>query len=1086
MAKFSTPGVYTTEIDNTIRNNSDFGVGVGAIVMKSNKGPVNQRVLVTSYDEFKSYYGAPESETDYGHFAAKNFLDNSRQLLVVRATMGDEGYAQVQYPYSDTVVDSQYDTAKNLRAFGYVDNEKGNNIKIVAPIIDEDGAKIYTAMTKAGWEKVEGKNNTPEGDKVEGAFVMKKSAYRGFVYDDILSYGDENTQSSAIIYSATVKNNTDVFDTKQIGLKVAFGSEVNNETNYLVFPFKFSKLEPDENDAEFDYYNKELIIDPKEIKFVKADSTKDETEDYFLFTLPASKSWTGKSVSGKFKLKANSDAEKYLKIAIKVANGQTTPSAGEENDYQDAAKAEYINTKTESGTTTYESILLPISKVFESEIIDSLTGTFTVEYIRTINVIDWDENASKEITVLTPCPSKSSGTFSSKVFSTDTQHQIAGIEFIEYGMNNYNQVLICVSDKDEGNDPDNAIIDFPELLESNPQKAKEIASNYAIDALDVNSTEWCYLKYRDAYTDEDVELIVRSNEKIRPKEYAKNNTANTKDGNAPVMHKDLFVAYKENLAKDLTFTAVYTHEDVKEIIVPWSYSTDEETGVSKLNALPSSEVLSATNEKYRDGYQPTIESDDEPGNGDIESYNSNKDNQLIIAAMSPGEWGNNIGVSIITPEASEYEAFDHQNAFNWKYRYDDEDVVDDDFLVNGWKSNPKNLTWKKVYRVNVYVKDKTKTAAGAWGFGLDSLLKDPIEFFYVSNDPTAKDAEGNSLYAPDVINGHSEYIYVSRNSVNAAKSSKGYELPFMTYGIYQLTGGINSTKNKIAEKTCALNLFSDRKKADFDIIFNVEAIDTFNGRERFGAHQRRIAEIAANRKQDIAVIQVSSKESKTIKRMLSEGANFKFNNGSYISCYAGYDKYYDADISSNVYLPKSVGAACAMAYCDNYAYPWLAPAGVNRGQISFSTKQLVRLTEDEIGQLYTKHINTSTNNGTYGEYLLGQKTALKKDSLLNRINVRRCLNYIEKRLETLLLPFLFEQNIQDTRSAMKEVVNTFLTTVQTRGGLEGFRCKVEKDKDDPNTVNVYLGVVPASAIEFINVVVEINRTLGTISFSDEE
>ena len=68
MAKFSTPGVSFNEIDNTVRSNSVPGLGIGAIVLKSNKGPVNQRILTSSYDNFTQIYGEPENLDDFGHF----------------------------------------------------------------------------------------------------------------------------------------------------------------------------------------------------------------------------------------------------------------------------------------------------------------------------------------------------------------------------------------------------------------------------------------------------------------------------------------------------------------------------------------------------------------------------------------------------------------------------------------------------------------------------------------------------------------------------------------------------------------------------------------------------------------------------------------------------------------------------------------------------------------------------------------------------------------------------------------------------------------------------------------------------------
>ena len=83
MAKYSVPGIRFTEIDNTIRSEADPGMGIGAIVMKSNKGPVNQRVVTKNYGEFTEIFGEPETLTDYGHFAAENYFANSMDSIYV-------------------------------------------------------------------------------------------------------------------------------------------------------------------------------------------------------------------------------------------------------------------------------------------------------------------------------------------------------------------------------------------------------------------------------------------------------------------------------------------------------------------------------------------------------------------------------------------------------------------------------------------------------------------------------------------------------------------------------------------------------------------------------------------------------------------------------------------------------------------------------------------------------------------------------------------------------------------------------------------------------------------------------------------
>ena len=389
------------------------------------------------------------------------------------------------------------------------------------------------------------------------------------------------------------------------------------------------------------------------------------------------------------------------------------------------------------------------------------------------------------------------------------------------------------------------------------------------------------------------------------------------------------------------------------------------------------------------------------------------------------------------------------------------------------------MTWKKVFRINVYIKNKNQTAEAAWGTGMEALLKTPAESWYVSTDPYAKDEEGNSLYAPNVINGHSEYIYVSRASTNDAVDRVGnYAQPVQTFAIYGLTGGKNSTKDNVSEKTAALTLYKDRVRSPFDILFNVEAIDTFNGRQRYNAHQRKIAELAGNRKQDIGVVQVTSKSCKTGKQMVSEAKMFTFNNASYVAEYGGYDKYYNGDVASWIYLPKSVAGACAMAHCDTFVYPWMAPAGVANGTIPYANGQLLRLTDDEIGDLYDNNVNTTRDCGNYGVVLWGQKTALKKNSLLNRINVRRCMNYIEKILEHMMTPYLFQQNNVNTRSSARNDIDAFLQRVKAAGGIDRYDVSVTQDDEDPTIMNVNIIVYPTSAIEFIDIKIYINRTKG--------
>ena len=1034
MAKYSVPSIRFSEIDNTVRSNSLPGLGIGAIVMKSNKGPVNQRILTSSYDYFTQIYGEPENLDDYGHFAAENYLGISNQLLCVRATMGDEGYAQIQFPYTDADVTDKF-TSKDTSEFKYINNEDDSQLKLLEKL---DTVTTVSSLTSKGeWI------NPP----VLSGFALKQRAQFATVEDLI-------TDAPASI--AVFKGFGD-----ETGLSTGFPMEVGSGV-YFNFATKVS------NKGEVAKYFDDLILlkdvydndgglskDAFSINKTPITTTYPDPED-------TSATLTAKGYKTIFTVPSSA--------TLNGSNYSITAYFDEDSTFWDIMSDSATSAISYKDLFKYENFYAGDPANKSSAYCNPPQDAVKIQFR------DWDDCALKTYYV------------NKDIFETSVG-QAAGITFREYGMNSKQEALIgAMKDTLEESIK---VLKITKVIEgtydgqysntlfggkSGKDFVVSIADEYGADVADIATDKYSLLFYYDVWTGKefnaDDQLVNKPEVKIiYTQEWEEFNSAQgSKDYN-----EFLFWTIAEKGSNKATTLSTYVQDEPNQVVIPWQEGVTKDGGepMRKMVAIASSEILNSTNETYRDGYTMSIESDDEPGNGDVEQYVSNKNNQLIIASIGPGEYGNDVGVSIITTDAAEIPALNHQNAFNWKYRFDDEEQVDAD---------ADDLTWKKVYRINVYVKNKTQTAEAAWGTGMDALLKDPTESWYVSNDPQAKDAEGNSLFAPNVINGHSEYIYVSRNSVNEAKTGAGtYAQPCQTYAIYQLTGGTNSKKNNVTEKIAALKLYRDRQKADFDVLFNVEAVDTFNGRQRYAALQRKIAEIASARKIDLAVVQVTSKEAKTVKRQLGEAKMFAFPNGTYVAPYGGYDKYYNATLGSWIYLPKSVAGACAMAYCDMFSYPWMAPAGVARGGITYTTGQLSRLTDDEIGQLYDNNVNTSRQCGGFGEVLWGQKTALKKESALNRINVRRCMNYIEKQLENMLVPYLFQQNTPNTRSAAKNSIDAFLSRVQAADGLVEYSLSVTQDGEDPHIMNVNIRVVPAESIEFIDVKITIDRNTGVIT-----
>ena len=94
---FVSPGVYTSEKDLTFVAQS-VGVTTLGLVGETLKGPAFEPILITDFDEFKTYFGGTSPEKDGNlnpkyelPYVAKSYLQESNQLFVTRV-LGKTGY----------------------------------------------------------------------------------------------------------------------------------------------------------------------------------------------------------------------------------------------------------------------------------------------------------------------------------------------------------------------------------------------------------------------------------------------------------------------------------------------------------------------------------------------------------------------------------------------------------------------------------------------------------------------------------------------------------------------------------------------------------------------------------------------------------------------------------------------------------------------------------------------------------------------------------------------------------------------------------------------------------------------------------
>ncbi|MBK23573.1 MAG: hypothetical protein CME70_06160 [Halobacteriovorax sp.] len=185
------------------------------------------------------------------------------------------------------------------------------------------------------------------------------------------------------------------------------------------------------------------------------------------------------------------------------------------------------------------------------------------------------------------------------------------------------------------------------------------------------------------------------------------------------------------------------------------------------------------------------------------------------------------------------------------------------------------------------------------------------------------------------------------------------------------------------------------------------------------------------------------------------------------------DVYIDDPMNNlKVRVPASVAALAALGYNDKVSYPWFAPAGFNRGALSFVSNVTTRLSAGDRDTLYDARINPIAVFPSGGFVIFGQKTLQMNKSALDRVNVRRMLLEVKRQIVGVANRILFEPNTPQTRARFIGSVTPLLALVQAQAGIEKFQVIMDDTNNsqedyENNRLNGRIVVVPTRAIEFI-------------------
>jgi phage tail sheath protein FI len=209
-------------------------------------------------------------------------------------------------------------------------------------------------------------------------------------------------------------------------------------------------------------------------------------------------------------------------------------------------------------------------------------------------------------------------------------------------------------------------------------------------------------------------------------------------------------------------------------------------------------------------------------------------------------------------------------------------------------------------------------------------------------------------------------------------------------------------------------------------------------------------------------------------------------NSSWAAVFWPWVQVFDVFSAKDMWYDPAVFAVRQMAFTDNVAETWFAPAGFRRGRLTKPTAVETALNQGDRDSLYVTNINPIVNFAPEGITIFGQKTAQRAATSLDRINVRRLMIFLRKVLLQTGRIDLFEPNDAFTWDSIKDKAEALLSDIQARRGITDFRVICDETVNTPvrvdrNELWCKILLKPTKTAEWI--IFEVNLTNQSAKFS---
>ena len=374
----------------------------------------------------------------------------------------------------------------------------------------------------------------------------------------------------------------------------------------------------------------------------------------------------------------------------------------------------------------------------------------------------------------------------------------------------------------------------------------------------------------------------------------------------------------------------------------------------------------------------------------------------------------------------------------------------------------------------------------SWIFSLDEVVQDSNDtskYYFEKSSHT----DGTSYTA---INGSDALLTEGVKKFNAPFFGGSDGLDIRYVDPFSITNGLASIQSATKHYAYysvkrALDIVKDPDLINFDIIAMPGLLNS--------ALALDLIRVAEERGDALAIIDLDGSYRKSYENSGTEvlgdhkqaiaNAKDRDYNTSYAATYYPPVRISDNGGSNDItVVHPSVAAIGAIGYSEaNSDGPWFAPAGFNRGGISILggnsgphvSATLEHLTKKNRDDLYENNINPIARFPAVGEIVIfGQKTLQQTASALDRINVRRLMIYLKKKIGRIADTILFDQNINNTWNRFKSQADAVLGDVRSRFGITEYKLVLDEstttaDLVDRNIMYAKVFVKPARAIEFI-------------------